>query len=171
MTLDHVLESAGILRKAKLLARRGFGKWLDEHAHMDRHTAARHLAVAEFVGRNGALTRQIASLSIAKVYELSALHPDMARSFLLGKDRFSKPLDRLSDVQFRKEFRERFPAPSKRRTRQHSFMEVYSAVVRLKRAFARGGRHAGRMTPAQRERIVRELRAVIQAARGWQIVA
>lgn len=171
MTLGHVLESAAILRRAKELAKRNFGTWLREEAHMVRLTALRHMAVEDFVGRNVSSTKQIASLSIAKVYELSTLDPGIARRILLGLDRFSLPLDQLSDVQFRREFRERFPQPSKRRTRQHSFMEVYSAIVRLKRAFLRGGRHASRMTPGQRERIVRELRGVIQAARGWQIVA
>ncbi len=171
MMLEHVLESARILRRAKELARRNFGAWLRDEAHMDRVTALRHMAVARLVERNVSLTKQIASLSIAKTYELSTLDPALARRFLMGQNRFSKPLHQLSDVQFRKEFRDRFPSPHKRRTRQHSFMEVYSAVVRLKRAFMRGGRHAAKITPTQREKIVRELRAVIQAARGWQIVA
>jgi hypothetical protein len=171
MSLEHVLESAAILRKARQAAREGFGKWLRDQAHMDRMTAFRHLAVAGFVERHVTLMRHIASLSLAKIYELSTLDPELARRLLTGEERFTRPLDQLSDVQFRREFRERFPRPARRRTRQSAYLEIYSALVRLRKALGRGSPFAGRMSPRQRERIGRELRAVAQAAQGWQVVA
>src|SRR5262245_24691880 len=84
LTLEGVLESARILSEAKSLAGAGFGKWLLEQARMDRATAYRHLGVARFVKQHVALTRQIATLSLAKIYALSALNSAEAVRVLTG---------------------------------------------------------------------------------------
>jgi hypothetical protein len=127
MTLECVLESGRILGEAKRLAGSGFGKWLTEQARMDRATAYRHLGVARFAKQHVALTRQIATLSLAKIYAISTLDSDTAVRILTGLVKFSAPLDLICDVQFRREFREMYPPKQKRRTRQHLYQ---SAPVR-----------------------------------------
>ncbi|MGH9024276.1 MAG: DUF3102 domain-containing protein [Acidimicrobiia bacterium] len=170
-SLEHVLQAARILAEAKAEAARDFGRWLKEQARMSRSTANCYLRVAEFLERNVQLTGQIAKLGLAKVYALSSLDFDAARRILTGDERFSKPLELLSDVQFRKEFRERYPSERKRRTREHAYREIQSAIAHLDRALARGQRLMARMTPIQKERISNGLRALQALAAGWSSVA
>jgi hypothetical protein len=170
LQLDTVLRSARILAQAKALAKRDFGKWLHDRAHMSRATANCHLRVAEFVERNVRLTKQITILSLAKVYALSTLDSDRAERLLLGEETFSKPLDQLSDVQFRKEFRERFPRERKRRTRAHVFREIEGAIRRLRDRLERGMKFMSRLTPAQINKVAGDLQDLMILAAGWKLV-
>ena len=161
MTYRTVLECAGILSQARSVAGRGFTSWLREKGHMDPMTARRHLAVGRFVRENRALTREISTLSVAKVYALTTLDANIARRTLTGRDRFSKPLNLLSDIQFRREFRERFPRFTKRRHRQHAFQELYGALCRTVRAAGNARRFLHRFTPEQKRRINRRVRDIL----------
>lgn len=171
MMLDHILESARILAEAKALAGRAFGKWLRVKAHMDRATASRHLRVASFVNRNVASTQQIASLTISKVYALSSLDFDSAQKILRGEVRFSAPLEDLSDVQFRREFRERFPRSPARRTREHFFRSALSSLLRAGRELHRVRRHWARLSQLQRKRILGKVRAMHEILENVSVVA
>ncbi len=171
LTLEYVLESARILTEAKAIAKSGFGGWLRDKARMDRETARRHLYVAQFVKGNASLTSKIATLGIAKTYALSALDSVTARKYLTGEARFSAPLDQLSDVQFRKEFRVRFPGARKRRTRAHVFRALLSALIRASRLSQRFFHPVHKLTPSQRRRIVDKIRLLGHAVSEWKIVA
>lgn len=171
MTLDCVLESARILGEAKSLAGTGFGKWLTEQARMDRATAYRHLGVARFVKQHVALTRQIATLSLAKIYAISTLDSDTAVRILTGRVKFSAPLDLICDVQFRREFREMFPPKQKRRTRQHVYQAAASALTRAAKAVQEASRVVRAMTPMQRRRIELKIQALARLISGWKGVA
>jgi hypothetical protein len=171
LNLETVLHSARILTEAKTISRRRFGLWLRRYAHMDSCTANRHIRVAAFVKANVSLTPKIANLSLAKIYALSTLDFDHARRFLNGQEALSAPLEMMSDVQFRQEFRERFPSPKKRRTHQHIFQELYSALTRLERALGRAWRRISELKPRQQRLVARKLQTLAKAAQGWKIVA
>lgn len=166
--LQHVLASAKILLQARDIAQRDFGRWVREKAHMQYDTARRYLRVNAFVEANHDLNSEFASLSLAKLYALSSLDSDSARRFLTHREAFSKPLDRLTDVEFLREFRQRFPRTRPRRTREHVYQEISAAIARLKRALVRGVKYAARMTELQRERIARELEAAGLQAGAWR---
>ena len=168
LTLECVLQSARILAEAKRIAGAGFGRWLVERARMDRTTAFRHLRVATFVQENVALTQQIATLSMAKVYALSRLDSAAAVPILVGKVRFSAPLEVLSDVQFRREFREMYPPKAKRRTRQHVYQSVAGALNRAERAVQEASRYVRTMTADQRLRIERKIHALERLISAWK---
>jgi hypothetical protein len=170
LTLECVLESARILTEAKRLAGPGFGGWLAEHAHMDRATAYRHLSVARFVRDHVALTRQIATLSLAKIYALSSIDSALATRFLMGEIKMSEPLDVISDVRFRKEFRERFPA-RKRHSRHHVFQAATSSLTRAARAVQEASRFIRSMTARQRQQIEIQIHALQKLISGWKGVA
>ena len=157
LTLECILESGRILAEAKAIAKRQFGNWLQEKAHMTYETARRHLRVSRLVRENHSLTSKIATLGLAKIYALSTLDFATARKYLTGEARFSAPLEHLSDVQFRKEFRARFPLPEKRRTREHVFRSLVSALIRMEKALGQAGRFVHRLTPVQRRRIVEKI--------------
>lgn len=171
LVLENVLESAKILAEAKALAKRDFGKWLQERAHMTPETARRHLRVLEFVNRNPSLTSEIATLSLAKTYALTRLDLDRAKQLLNGKESLSLPLQQISDLQFRKEFKERFPSASKRQTRENAFRQTYSALVHAERALHQATRLVPRMTPLQRKRIADRVRALNDLVAAWKTVA
>lgn len=170
LTLECVLESARIIAEAKARAKRDFGAWLSDHAHMDRATATRHLRVADFVRRNVALTQQISSLSIAKVYALSSLDSATSTRLLTGRERLSAPLDRLSDLEFRRDLRQRYPAPPKRMNRENVFRNIWSLLTRAEKALVRAGRIRVRLSAAQRGRIVDKVAALSRAVAGWRVV-
>ena len=171
MSLECVLESARILAEAKSLAGAGFGRWLAEQGRMDRATAYRHLGVSEFVRQHVALTRQIATLSMAKIYAISSLDSATAVRILTGHVKFSAPLDLICDVQFRREFREMFPPKQKRRTRQHVFQAAASALTRAAKAVQEASRVVRAMTPDQRRRIELKIQALSKLVSGWKGVA
>jgi hypothetical protein len=168
VTLRHVLDMAKVLTQARDVAKRDFGRWVREKAHMQYNTASRYLRVASFVGTNSDLNSEIASLSIAKIYAMSSLDSDTARQLLTHRMALSKPLDRLTDVEFLREFRERFPKPVRRRTRVHVFQEISADMTRLKKSLGRGQRFAGQMSELQRERISRDLAFLSSYAEVWR---
>lgn len=171
LTLGSVLESARILAEAKSLAGAGFGKWLVDQARMDRATAYRHLGVGRFVKEHVALTRQIATLSLAKIYAISTLDSATAVRILTGQLKFSAPLDLICDVQFRREFREMFPPKQKRRTRQHVYQSAASALSRATKAVQEASRVVRAMTPLQRHKIELKIQALGTLISGWKGVA
>lgn len=170
LSLRYVLEAGRILSEAKRLAKRRFGDWLRRHARMDRSTVSRYFRVAAFTERNGALMHQIEKLSITKICALASL-ADVGRGFLDGSLKLSRPLDSLSDAAFIKEIHERFPAPPKKRNRQHAFRQMLGAIDRLQRAFATAGRYHDELSALQRRRIAAGLRKLIASAGGWSVVA
>lgn len=170
LSLECVLESARIISEAKARAKRDFGSWLSNHAHMDRATAARHLRVAEFMRRNVALTQQISSLSIAKVYALSSLDSATATRLASGRERLSAPLERLSDVEFHRELRARYPVRPGRMNRENLFRQTWSLLVRAEKALYRAGRIRARLNSAQRIRIVEKVAHLSRAVAGWRVV-
>ncbi len=171
LTLQCVLESAGILAEAKSIAKGGFTRWLRNQAHMTGDTANHHLCVAEFVEAHPELTVEIATLSIAKIYALSTLESETAARLIRGDDTLSIPLDQMSDLRFKNEFRSRFPRTKKRLTRQHAFQQLFNALLRVERVLAEDGRFAAKLTPSQLERLSERLQALIRLASGWKIVA
>lgn len=168
VTLRHVLDSAKILLEAREIARGEFGRWVREKAGLRYDTARRYLRVSSFVGANHDLHSEIASLSIAKVYAISSLDSDTARGLLTRREAFSKPLARMTDVEFLREFRLRFPKKERRRTRLHVYREIATILTRLRKALGRGQAHAGRLTSLQSERIARELEALGTRAAFWR---
>lgn len=169
ITLRHVLEMAKVLTHARDVAQRGFGRWVREKAHMQYDTARRYLRVASFVEANHDLNREIASLSISKVYAISSLDSDTARQLLTRRLALSKPLDRLTDVEFLREFRLRFPKPARRRSRAHVFQQISADMTRLKKSLGRGQRFASLMSDLQRERIARDLAGLGAHAEVWRL--
>lgn len=167
VTLRHVLDMAKILVEARDVAKRDFGRWVRETAHMQYDTARRYLRVSSFVDANHDLNREIASLSISKVYALSSLDLDTARRLVIHQEAFSKPLERMSDVEFLREFRLKYPKPSRRRTRVHVYQELSAALTRLKKSIGKGERYAGQMSELQRERIGRELAYLGTQSKFW----
>jgi hypothetical protein len=171
LTLECVLESARILKAAKKLAKRSFGRWLTEQAHMDRSTASRHLRVAEFVGRNVASTQQISSLSMAKIYAISTLSSEMAARVLDGRVEFSAPLDQISDVQFRREFRKLFSPKTRRITREQIYLSTASALTRAEHAIQYAAAYLHHMTETQRLKLETQIRGILKLVSGWKGVA
>ncbi len=149
-SLGVILECARILEKARAIAKRDFGRWLKERAHIEQTTAYRYLATGGFVRRNFALMQRIELLSLAKIYALSSLDDTRARRLLEGHDQFSAPLDRISDLQFRKEFRVRFPSPPRRLHRHNIFRAAFSALQHAHDTMKRASLNARLLTPMQR---------------------
>lgn len=168
LTLECVLESARILSEAKARAKRDFGRWLAEQAHMDRNTASRYRRVAEFVRRNVSLTTQISSLSITKICALSSLDPATASRIASGAERFSSPLDRMSDIEFHRELRARHPSKPRRTNRENVFRQTWSLLVRTERALYRAGRIRTRLSAAQKARILEKVGHLTRAVAGWR---
>lgn len=171
VTLECVLESARILAEAKAIAGPAFGIWLIERAHMDRATAYRHLAVARFVRTHVALTRQIATLSMAKIYAVSGLDSAQAVRVLTGQVRFSAPLEILCDVQFRREFRRLFPGKAPRHTREHVYRTASSALTRAVAAVQEATTLLRRMTAVQRHKIEAQIQMLVKLVGAWKGVA
>lgn len=171
LTLQSVLESARILEEAESLAKRRWTRWVRERGHMDPVTARRHMAVADFVRANRALTHEIATLSIAKIYKLSTLESALAVSLLTGKQKLSLPLDRMSDVQFRQECQRRFPAKPKKANRGNVFRSTLSILSRAEKSLHRALHYARRMTHAQRRRIYERVTAISTLLSDWKVVA
>jgi hypothetical protein len=171
LTLECVLKSARILEKAKEIAEGGFGRWLTEQARMDRSTASRHMRVAQFVRKHGALMQQISTLSLAKVYALSALDSGTAARILTGHIKFSAPIDELCDVQFRREFSERFPVQRRKHTRLQVYQSTASALTRAVKAVQHASSFVRRMTPTQRQKLVNRMQALVRLISGWNQVA
>lgn len=171
VTLDYVMESARILAEAKTLAGRGFSRWVREQAHMDSDTARYHLKVAGFVRANTELIREISTLSMAKIYKLSTLDSTLARALLTGRERLSEPLPQLSDVQFRKEFRDRFPGSPRRIHRGHMYRSALSVLARTEKTLHRAMTYARQMTQAQRGRILQKVLAISNLLARWGVVA
>ena len=170
-TLKYVLESARILRAARKAARRGFGLWLREKGHMDRATACRHLRVADFIRQNVALTTHLESLSIAKVYALTTLKPKRARAILVGKETFSLPLNEMSDLQFRAEFRKRFPSTRKTPTWWQAFRRARADLSRARISMKELLPFSDEMSRGQKLGMAEEIRLLLQIVSGWSIVA
>jgi len=171
LTLDCILESARILSEAKTIAGAGFGRWLAEQARMDRATAYRHLAVARFAKQHVALMRQIATLSLTKVYALSALDSAAAVRILTGQIKFSAPLDLICDVRFRREFRQMFPPRVRRHTHRHAYQSASSALIRAEQAVRHASAFVGSMTAAQRHAIEHKIEALVRLIAAWKGVA
>ena len=171
LTLECVLESARILTEAKSIAGARFGTWLVREARMDRSTAYRHLAVGHFVRQHVALTRQIASLSLAKIYALSSADSTLAVRVLTGQIKFTAPIDLISDLQFRREFRGLVPARPRRLTPHHVFQSATSALTRAERAVQAAAKFARTMTPAQKTRLEQKVQALARLVSGWKGVA
>lgn len=171
LTLECVLESARILSEAKTLAGVKFGAWLAEQARMDRATAYRHLGVARFVRDHVALTRPIATLSLAKIYALSAVDSAVAVRVLTGQIKFSAPLDLICDVQFRREFRQLFPARPPRHSRQHVYQAAAGALARAEQAVRHASGFVRSMTPDQRRKIEAKIHSLLKLISTWKGVA
>lgn len=171
LTLECVLASARILEKAKAIAKGGFGRWLSEQAHMDRSTAGRHMRVARFVQKHGALMHQTATLGLAKIYALSSIDSGLAARILTGQITFSAPIDEICDVQFRREFLEKFPPKRPRHTREHVFQSTASALTRAEKAVRLASTFHQKMTPSQRHRIASRIRSLVKLIASWNRVA
>lgn len=169
MSLENILESARILAEAKSVAKRRFTKWLREEGRMDSSTAYRHLQVAAFVRRNRASMHEIATLGMVKIYALSTLSLRRARRILKGKEMFSASLHQLSDLQFKKDFRERFPILRKPGLRHFVARVTLSALVQAEIAMRRADRHEGRMTTTERQRIVNKVQVLARIVAKWRI--
>jgi hypothetical protein len=117
------------------------------------------------------LTREISSLSIAKVYKLSTLDLSNAQRLLTGRIKLSRPLAQLSDVQFRQECRSLFPVSSKKSTKEHVFRSTFSALVRAEKTLRRAMHFSKRMSPNQRRRIFEKVTALSHLIAGWKVVA
>lgn len=171
LSLGYVLDAARILAEAKALAKRRFGAWLRERAHMDRSTASRYFKVAGFVRRNVALTQQIEKMSITKLCALSNLDDDQARAYLKGEIYLPRPLELLSDAEFVAEIRKLHPPSPKRRNRQHAYRQVLGAITKLERALVGASPYHQQLSPAQRRRIASRLESALQRAEGWKRIA
>lgn len=167
LTLRHVLDMAKILDQARGIAQRDFGRWVKERAHMQYETARRYLRVAGFVAANHNLNWEIAKLSISKIYAISSLDSETARRLLEHREALSKPLERLTDVEFLREFRLKYPKPVRNRNRVHVFREISAALTRLRKSLGRGQRFAGQMDDVQRQRIARDLAGLAELAAPW----
>jgi hypothetical protein len=171
LTLECILESARFLGEAKEIAKKGFSRWLIEQGHMDISTANRHLRVARFIRKHGALMPQIATLGIAKIYALSALDSGAAARILSGHIKFSAPIEELSDLEFRHEFKEKFPAERRTHTRLQVYQSTASALTRAVNAMQHAASFIRKMTPAQRHKIVNRIQALVKLIAGWNQVA
>ena len=171
LTLECILESARILTEAKSVAGSSFGHWLHTQARMDRATAYRHLAVARFAHEHVALMRQIATLSLVKVYALSGLDSAVAVRVLTGQIKFSAPLDLICDVAFRREFGQLFPSKARRHTRHHVFQSASSALTRAEKAVQEASSFVRSMTADQRRRIENKIHALVKLISAWKGVA
>ena len=171
LTLECAMESARILAEAKSIAGSGFGTWLAEQARMDRATAYRHLGVARFLRGHVALMRQIATLSLTKIYALSGIDSALAVRVLTGQLKFSAPLETICDVQFRREFRRMFPPRVRRHTRHHVFQAAAGALARAEKAVRHASAFLRSMTADQRHRIEDKIQALVKLISDWRGVA
>ena len=171
LTLECVLESARILEEAKAIAKNSFGRWLSEQARMDRSTAGRHMRVARFIQKHGALMHQITTLGLAKIYALSSIDSGLAARVLTGQITFSAPLEEMGDLQFRREFREKFPPQKRRHTRTHVYQSTASALTRATKAVQNASLFLRRMTTSQRRMIVNRIHALVKLISTWNQVA
>ena len=160
VTLEWVLESARILSEAKAIAGKRFPRWLKESGHMARQTARRHLQVFDLVRKSGSSMSKLATVGITKLYALASLDFVLARRVLEGQIRFSSPIAEMSDVQFRKEFRDLFPSAPPRSTREHVFRAAAGALTRAEKALHKAGVFAQRLTPLQKSKILRKVEAL-----------
>jgi hypothetical protein len=126
------------------------------------------MRVARFVRQNGALMHQVASLGLAKIYALSAADSALATRILTGQFKLSAPLDLISDVQFRREIREKLPARKPRHTRQHVFQAMSSALTRAERAVQHASTFVRKLTAAQRSRIEGKVGALVKLISSWK---
>jgi len=161
--LDWVLEQAGILKRAKELAKGAYGRWLREQAHMDWTTANRYTAVSKLVRENYDDRHKIATLSLAKTYVLAGLATATARGLLQGSILLSKPIKELSEIRFRAEVRRRFG----RRPRTPR-IKIIKQVLKLLHEAARTLSVANprRLTPAHKKALaaaLADLRRMIAA--------
>lgn len=171
LSLAYVLEAARILSKAKRLARRRFGAWLRGHTQIDSSTVRRYLRVAAFVKRFRASMHEISRYSITKICALASLKVGVARRFLQGMLKLSRPIEELSDARFIKELRSRYPAPPKKRNRQHAYQQVIAAIARVDRALSAADRFHDVLTLEQKRQIAAEIKELILLARGWRRIA
>lgn len=165
--LDFVIEAAGILEKAKAVARRDFGRWLTEHARMDWSTADRYMNAAAFVRRNSATLHNIAPLGLCKVYALAKLPEDAAARLLSGKIRLRRPLRDLSDLEFRREMKRLFPKPPHRATAENLFRRARSSLSRAGETLGRLTRLNDRLSPLQRRVLNGLVQAIGRTLRAW----
>jgi hypothetical protein len=168
LSLEHVLESARILEEARQLAGRGFETWVRDKAHMDPTTARRHLRVAAFVRAHRELTPEFTTLGLAKIYALSTLDFDTARRILSNQERFSAPLDRMTDLQFKQEFRQKYSRAPRRRTPRHVFLHALSLLKKAEDAVKEAHDPARHLGPEQRLRLVRHVEGLVRIVSDWR---
>ena len=170
LTLRYVLEAARILREAKRLTPGSFGAWLRTHARMDGATARRYLQVSRFLEQDRALMHAASALSLAKICKLASLPFGIARRYMTGSLRLSKPLSVLTDIQFLGEMNRKYPVAA-RRTYVQAYQEIYSAITHLEKAFVRAARFRDRLTPDQRRTLAKEIGKLRALAEGWRRIA
>jgi hypothetical protein len=90
---------------------------------------------------------------------------------LTGQIKFSARLEDLCDLQFRREFRERFPSKTRRHTRAHVYQSTASALTRAEQAVRKASPFLRRMTAAQRGTIVNRILGLMKLISDWNQVA
>jgi len=133
-SLEHVLQSARILRAAKESSGNEgrWLRWLKREAHINQSTAFRHMRVADFLKRNYALKHNFATLSLAKIYALSRTKPIVARR-LAHDDKVRA----MRDTEFARFIQHYLPKRWRRPTIPNLFRSIMSALEKADRGIAR----------------------------------
>ena len=159
-TVQFVLEVALILRAARKAAKdeRRWGQWIREEIHMNRSTVHRYLRVAMFLKTNVDLNQQLVSLSISKLYALSRLKKEQARTLVRnGK------AGQLNDLAFLKLTRHLQPHPVTRETLPNLVKSLEASLVRLDRSMRRWHHSAQPMPVSIALRLKAKLRSLERA--------
>ena len=106
---------------------------------------------------------QIATLSLSKIYELSGVDLGLAVKILTGRQRFSAPVEVLSDMQFREELRALVPPKAPRHNHHQVYQASRSALAHAEKAVQHASSFFGRMTASQKLRLENKARALLTA--------
>jgi hypothetical protein len=122
---------------------------------MNRTTVYRYLRVAKFLKANVDLNQQLVSLSISKIYALSALKPiEVGELIKSGK------AERLSDVAFLKLTRRLKPRMATRATLPNLSKSTEASLQHLERSIRRWQNSSLTMPMALRARLRSRLHAI-----------
>jgi hypothetical protein len=159
-SLQYVLGVARIVRAARRAAKdkRRWCRWIREETRMSRITVHRYLRVAEFLGANVSLKKQMATLGIFKIYALSRLNDRQARSLIR-----SGKAERMSDAAFQRIGSPLRPRPLYRPTLPNLKRSLEAAVFRLERSLGHWQTFDLRMPPALQSRLQAKLQAMSKA--------
>jgi hypothetical protein len=99
----------------------------------------RHIRVAEFADRHVSLMKHLATLSLSKVYALTRVEPDLAKS--LAQD---PKVQQLSDVAFAQHLQPFLGFRKRRVTTPNVFRSIMAGLARAERGIQRWQRtHRG----------------------------